>query len=314
MSHRTAIFTKLVRDYARGDVVAVGRDTSLGETIARMAAAGRSSAVVTDADNRPLGILTEQDVTRRVVFRAAPEQSVEDVMTRRVMTIEEDDYLYYAVARMRRAGLRHMPVVDDHGALVGMLNLADAIAGASAELMAEIDTLSWEGSIDGLAQIKAAQVDIADHLLGEALPATEIQALLSHINNDIYRRAVDIAVAAMEKDGLGPPPVAFCVIVMGSGGRSENYIYPDQDNGFILADYPDDKHDEINEWFIAMAERLTRDLDAVGLPLCKGHVMATNPLWRKTLSQWIEQISIWSRKRNSTTLRLCDIFFDFRAV
>ena len=42
--------------------------------------------------------------------------------------------------------------------------------------------------------------------------------------------------------------------------------------------------------------------------------MASNPLWRKSISQWIEQITIWSRKRNTTTLRLCDIFFDFRAV
>ena len=237
LSHRTAIFSKLVRDYARGDVVAVSPHTGLSETIARMEAADASSAVVIGPGNRPLGILTEQDVTRRVVFRAAPEQPVEDMMTEGVMTIEANDYLYYAIARMRRTGLGHMPVIDDGGALVGILDLKDAIADASAELMAEIDTLSWEGSIDGLAQIKAAQVDLADHLLRENLEATEIQALLTHINNDIYRRAVDIAVADMAREGLGPPPVAFCVIVMGSGGRSENYIYPDQDNGFILADY-----------------------------------------------------------------------------
>ena len=314
LSHRTAIFSKLVRDYARDDVVAVTRHTSLSETIARMVETGRSSAVVTDDDRRPLGILTERDIAHRVVFRAAPEQSVADVMTEGVMTIAADDYLYYAVARMRRNRLRHMPVVDDGGVLVGMLNLADAIAEASAPLMAEIDTLSWEGSIDGLAQIKAAQVDLADHLMGESLPAVDIQALLSHINNDIYRRVVDRAVAAMESDGLGPPPVNFCVIVMGSGGRSENYIYPDQDNGFILEDYADERHGEIDGWFIEMAQRMTHDLDKIGFPLCKGFVMASNPLWRKSISQWIEQIGIWSRKRNTATLRLCDIFFDFRSV
>ena len=314
MSHRTAIFSKLVSDYARIDVVAVGPDTPLRACMARMIEADASSVVVIDGDKHPIGILTEQDVARRVVFRADAEQPVADVMTSDVMTIVSDDYLYFAVARMRRADLRHMPVIDDDGALVGMLDLADAMADASAELMAEIDILTWEGSLDGLAQIKAAQVDLADHLMGDNLPATDIQALLSHINNDIYRRAVDIAIAAMQQDGRGPPPVEFCVIVMGSGGRSENYIYPDQDNGFILADYPDERHTEIDGWFIDLAVRLTEDLDRIGFPLCKGHVMASNPLWRKSISQWIEQITIWSRKRNTTTLRLCDIFFDFRAV
>jgi len=118
----------------------------------------------------------------------------------------------------------------------------------------------------------------------------------------------------MSDEGLGEPPVEFSVIVMGSGGRGENFLYPDQDNGFILGDYPDGRHSEIDAWFINLSERMTRDLDRVGLPLCKGFVMASNPLWRKTLAQWKEQVLLWSRKRGVTALRLCDIFFDFRSV
>jgi signal-transduction protein with cAMP-binding, CBS, and nucleotidyltransferase domain len=42
--------------------------------------------------------------------------------------------------------------------------------------------------------------------------------------------------------------------------------------------------------------------------------MATNPLWRKSLSQWRGQIGGWMRRRHETMLLFCDIFFDFRAV
>ena len=66
---------------------------------------------------------------------------------------------------------------------------------------------------------------------------------------------------------MGAPPVPFCVIVMGSGGRGESYLYPDQDNGFILDDYPDDQHTELDAFFIKLAERMTRDLDMVGTPV-----------------------------------------------
>ena len=134
------------------------------------------------------------------------------------------------------------------------------------------------------------------------------------INNDIYRRIVNLNMNQMAREGFGPPPARFSVIVMGSGGRGENYLYPDQDNGFIIEDYPDENHTEIDAWFIELAERMTRDLDAVGLPLCKGFVMATNPLWRKTLPQWKQQLDIWNKRPNTTRLRLCDIFFDFRTV
>ena len=295
-------------------MVSVPAETPLSDVIALMADSDVNSATVTDNHGRPIGILTEQDVTRRIVFRAAADQPVRDVMTEGVVTIGADDYLYHAIARMRRLDLRHLPVVDEKGALTGILDLAEAIADTSSKLMDEIDTLTWEDSIDGLAEVKAAQVNLASHMLGEGLAATETQGLLTHINNDVYRRVINLALAGMESDGLGPAPGKFSVIVMGSGGRGENFVYPDQDNCFIIEDYPDASHTGIDAWFVELAERMTQGLDRIGFPLCKGAVMATNPLWRKTQSQWYEQVTMWSRRRNTTALRLCDIFFDFRSV
>jgi signal-transduction protein with cAMP-binding, CBS, and nucleotidyltransferase domain len=311
---RIAIFGKLVRDFMRDVPLAVPMATALGEAVERMESANASSATVTDAEGCPVGIVTEQDITRRAAFKLDASTPVDAIMTAPVSIILEDEYLYYAIARMRRRNLRHMPVVDGERRLCGMLNLHDALAAVSETQMRQIDILTRDESIDGLKLIKAAQVELADQLLGDNLPATEIQALLTHINNDIYRRIVDLNIGNMDVDGFGAAPVGFSVIVMGSGGRGENFLFPDQDNGFILEDYPDERHTEIDAWFIELGERMTRDLNEVGLPLCKGFVMATNPLWRKTISQWKEQVSLWSHKRNVTALRLCDIFFDFRAV
>jgi signal-transduction protein with cAMP-binding, CBS, and nucleotidyltransferase domain len=118
----------------------------------------------------------------------------------------------------------------------------------------------------------------------------------------------------MADEGWGAPPVPFTVLVMGSGGRGENFLFPDQDNGFILADYPDDDHNRIDAFFIALAERFTRDLDRVGFPLCKGNVMASNPLWRKTESQWRQQIELWAGRASPVAVLFADIFFDFCAI
>jgi len=107
--------------------------------------------------------------------------------------------------------------------------------------------------------------------------------------------------------------VPFCVIIMGSGGRGENFLSPDQDYGFVLVDYPDEDHGRIDPWYVDLALKVSADLDTVGLPYCKGHVMAQNPVWRKTISQWQGQLDFWNRRLKPTSLLNFGIFCDFRS-
>lgn len=278
-----------------------------------MARGAADSVLVVGSDGAIRGIVTEQDVTRRIAFQRAGDAPIETVMTAQVRTIRERDYLYHAIAYMRHSRLRHMPVVDDGGQVVGLLNLDEALAASSEQLVGLIDRLTHEETLAGLKEVKTAQVEVADALFGDDVPAPEIQALLSEINLDIYRRVIALSVKNMREAGWGEPPVEMAAIVMGSGGRGESYLFPDQDNGFILGDYPDKEHNRIDAYYIELADRMTVMLDKVGIPLCRGNVMATNPVWRKTVSQWRRQVDIWMRKRSDVAIRLADIFFDFRA-
>ena len=294
--------------------LSVTLQTTFRETVGGLTEAKAAVALIVSDVGRIEGILTEQDIVRWVAFRASPDAPVTDVMTRPVRTVRGDDFLYHAIATMRRHGLRQLPVVDERGQAAGVVHLDDALAVAGHARLDQIDRLAQADSLDGMREVKAAQVDLADELFAESLPVPEIQSVLTHINNDLYRRIVERSLAAMEAEGWGAPPVAFCVIVMGSGGRGESYLYPDQDNGFILDDYPDDRHTEVDAFFIKLAERMTRDLDMVGIPLCKGNVMATNPVWRKSATQWRDRIAQWCRRQSFLVLRFSDIFYDFRAV
>ena len=284
------------------------------EGVARMTEARASAAVILGPDGRVAGILTEQDVTRRIAGQAVGAQPVAQVMTRPVATIATDQPLYEAIGFMRRLGLRHMPVVDSGGGLAGMLYLHDALAAADPSLVEHIDQLTHETTLEGLRAVKAAQVRLAADLFADRVPAPEIQSLISHVNNDIYRRVVQLNLDAMQTDGWGAPPVAFAAIVMGSGGRGESYLFPDQDNGFVLADYPDTEHGRIDPYFIELATRMTTQMDQLGFPLCRGGVMAINPVWRKTERQWRQQVARWIRTRSEIAMQLCDVLFDFQSV
>ena len=279
-----------------------------------MIEAEANSALVADSDGRLSGIVTEQDVTRRIALATGGDEPIGDFMTAPVQSVREDDYLYTAIAAMRRYGWRHMPVVDADRRPLGMIRLKDALAVAAEQTVDLIERLTHEGTVEGLREVKAAQVEVAEALISDNVPAPEIQRLISEVNRDIHRRVLDGQIEEMREEGWGEPPVDFCLIIMGSGGRGENFLYPDQDNGFILDDYPDEEHGRVDGYFMELAERMTRDLDAVGLPLCKGYVMAVNPLWRKTRSQWREQIGIWIARKSFVAVRLSDIFFDFRGA
>lgn len=314
MRSQTKIFSQVVGDHLGPTPIIVGVDEPVGDMVAKLVDGNQSSALVVGVDGRLSGIVTERDLAQRIVFQCQPTDPVNRVMTTPVETVYFDDYLYYAIARMRRFGWRHMPVIDHSGRPVGIVTRFTALAVAAELTVQQIDRISQEGTLDGLKGIKAAQVELADDLFQDNVPAPEIQALLTHINRDIHRRIIEASLGDMADEGWGEPPVAFAAIIMGSGGRGENFLYPDQDNGFVLADYPDESHAAIDAFFIELASRMTGDLDAVGFPLCKGYVMATNPLWRKTGPQWRRQLALWRRKRGLNIARLADIFFDFQPV
>ena len=266
MAHsQTSAFRRRVRDHMQAPPVVVGGELPALEVVARMTEARASAAVILDGA-RVAGILTEQDVTRRIAGRAVEGRPVADLMTRPVATIRADQPLYEAIGFMRRLGLRHMPVVDAEGGLCGMLYLRDAFAAADPGLVEHIDQLTHETTLDGLREVKAAQVRLAADLFADRVPAPEIQSLISHINNDIYRRVVQLNLDAMHGEGWGAPPVAFAAIVMGSGGRGESFLFPDQDNGFILADYPDEEHGRIDPFFIELGAAHDHAHGPAGVP------------------------------------------------
>ena len=263
--------------------------TPLNQAIATMAAARASALMVVDEAGRAIGILTEQDIARRVAFQLGPEAPLAAAMTAPLIACTPDEGLWRAIALLRQHGLRHLPVLDAAGRCLGMLHRAEALAAVSGGLLTHLEALSGD-----VAAIKAAQAGIA-------------RALVNGINLDLHRRILAETLA-----DHGTAPVPFTLLVMGSLGRGESLLTPDQDNGLILTDYPDQDHAQVDAWFRPFTEDFNQRLDQAGFPLCPGGIMARNPLWRKTARQWRDQMGIWSNRRAGAALLFGDIVFDFR--
>jgi signal-transduction protein with cAMP-binding, CBS, and nucleotidyltransferase domain len=102
------------------------------------------------------------------------------------------------------------------------------------------------------------------------------------------------------------------VLVLGSGGRGESLLAPDQDNAIVFAQgEPDGAEDR---WFAALGAKLADILDAAGVPYCKGGVMARNAAFRGSLRTWMERIDGWIRRLRPEDLLNVDIFYDLKPV
>jgi CBS domain-containing protein len=298
-----AALLRPIRDAVAPPPPSLPPQTPLAEALAAMVAVRASSVLAVDGSGRAIGILTEQDVARRVVFRLPPEAPLAAAMTAPVIGCAAEQGLWRAVALLRAHRLRHLPVLDGDGRCLGMLHRADALEAASGHMLAHLDALAGDD-----AAVKRAQAGLATALLQEGLNATEVVALVSGINADLHRRIL-ARVLAEEAE---PPPVPFTLLLMGSLGRGESLLRPDQDNGFLLADYDDAEHGRVDAWFRRVSERFCLGLAEAGFTLCKAGIMAMNPLWRKTRTQWRDQLDLWARKRHGAALLFADIFLDLR--
>lgn len=79
------------------------------------------SIVVIDDEEKCIGIFTERDAIRIVAQKVSLGTPLKKVMTKKVVTIGEDATLEEARRRIVSHGIRHLPVVDQEGKLVGLL-------------------------------------------------------------------------------------------------------------------------------------------------------------------------------------------------
>jgi CBS domain-containing protein len=113
----------------------VSRRAVAASPLARVADVARTMAdrdvgsVVVVRDRRPIGIVTDRDLTVRVLGAGLdPETtSVQAVMTTPVSSVRDDAPPGEAAALMRGAGVRRLAVVDEEGRLVGIVSLDDLL-------------------------------------------------------------------------------------------------------------------------------------------------------------------------------------------
>lgn len=118
--------TMPIEDLAREDVVSAGPETSVPELARRMRDENVGSVVITN-DASPVGIVTDRDLTPRVLTEETDpnDQSAQDVMSTDLCAVGPDAGFYEAAQVMSENGVRRLPVCTEEDELVGIITVDD---------------------------------------------------------------------------------------------------------------------------------------------------------------------------------------------
>lgn len=85
---------------------------------------------------RPIGVVTDRDIVVAVVAKGVDPKNLQasDVMTREPVVASEEESVGSALAKMRKIGVRRLPVVGRQEELIGVISLDDIIDKLVGEL------------------------------------------------------------------------------------------------------------------------------------------------------------------------------------
>lgn len=134
---------------------------------------------------------------------------------------------------------------------------------------------------------------------------------------EIIGSAYDAAIhrfVSLIVETQGAPPVSFAFVSLGSNARHEMTMFSDQDNALIFADVPEERLVAVRRHFLELADEVCGTLKKAGYPRCAGGLMAANPKWCLSLSEWKKHLRKWILQSTPESILEVNMFFDLRCA
>ncbi|OEH93336.1 DUF294 nucleotidyltransferase-like domain-containing protein [Bacillus solimangrovi] len=274
----------------------------------------KTSSVLVMEDGELVGIVTEQDLVKRfIVKEKSYGASLADIMTTNVEKISRFDYYYDALTKMILKGFKHLPVVDENDNVVGVVTFDDLMRKRNESMVKTIQRV--EGAKEeSLSSVKNGIYTVLETMINDEVPMTHTLQMVTSLYDRLVKRCVQLAVDSLkEKEGL-TPPVAFSWYQMGSSGREEQFILTDQDHFLVYDNGLPEQEEDIRVYFEKLGSAIVEYLEVAGYERCKGKMMASEELWRGSLSRWQTRLRQWILQSTNDNILLAQNFFSFRKL
>lgn len=293
-----------LRDMVTRAPVKISPTATVQEAAQLMRAERISSLLV--HDSHVVGIVTDRDLRNRVLADGRPATTpVAEIMTKAPVTAAADSLAFELLLLMLAKDIHHVPVTDGDE-LIGVVTSSDVVRLEQSNPLYVVKDISRQKTPEELATATARLPDLVERLVAQDATAEDIGRVVTAVADAVQRRLIVLA-----EQQLGPPPVPYCWVALGSQARHEQALGADQDNALILHDAAT-REDDV--YFAKLATFICDGLAVCGYPYCPGDVMATTPRWRQPLASWRRTFATWISEPTPDAVLAATIFFDMRAV
>ncbi|MGI5819157.1 MAG: DUF294 nucleotidyltransferase-like domain-containing protein [Armatimonadota bacterium] len=295
--------------HVRAAPVLVGLGETVESVARKMTQADATAVLVRSGEGEVIGIVTDEDMRERVLARGLDRsKSVGRIMSAPVKAIREQADIYEALVAMEHEGVLHLALENPSGEVTGIIHHRELLQFPSygpMVLAREIERATRAEQVIAAALRAPA---LAAALTDSGAPPGRSTRMLTSVCDAATVRFIELV-----QEDLGPAPVPFCFLGLGSHGREELTLTSDQDNALIFHDDAAGDEDAA-AYFVELGRRVCGWLDDAGFPYCRGEIMAQNPRWSQPLSTWRRYFSEWIRSAEPLEVLEFIAFFDFRAV
>jgi CBS domain-containing protein len=253
------------------------------------------------------GIITDRDLRTRALSEAlASETPISEIMSEGLITIRSSAFIFEAMLTMLHNNVHHLPVMD-RDEVRGVVALSDIVKYESQSSLYLVSNIYHQQDVKGLKKISRDVRDSFVRMVNEDANSHMIGSAMAGIGRSFTQRLLELG-----EEKLGPPPVPYCFMALGSMARDEQLVVTDQDNAMILDDsFVPEEHDE---YFLALARFVSDGLAECGYTYCTGDIMATNQRWRQPLRVWKDYFTDWIDNPKAQALLNSNIFFDLDGI
>jgi CBS domain-containing protein len=288
--------------------------TSIKEAAAHMTQQGVGSILIVDPQNHPLGIITDKDFRRHVsTGKVSPNAKVDTIMSSPVITIPPSPTVADVQIAMVRHRVHHLCITQDgtvSSPVQGVLSEHDLLVTQSNNPAVLIRSIQKSTTGGRLKTLRDRAETMLEKYLEQDVSITFSSSIISAINDSLINRCIQIALEEHPESNLP----AFCWLSLGSEGRKEQLLRTDQDNALVFADVAAEELPKVRDSLLKLSRRVTELINEVGFEYCPAEMMASNPKWCQSLSEWKQTFAHWIDQPTPDAVMFCTIFFDFRSL
>ncbi|MFV5695809.1 DUF294 nucleotidyltransferase-like domain-containing protein [Flavobacterium sp. LB3P122] len=285
--------------------------TTTAKEIAETMTKKNVGAILVIEDKLPIGIITDKDLRNKIVTGEFPITTTANlIMTTPVITYPKKMTVTQAQMAMMKSNISHLCLTKDGTAnskAVGILSKHDVMVELGNNPAVLIKAVKRAKKAKQIKPIRASIMQLLQGYLDQNIPMTLTSKIITELNDVCIKQIIEIALKKMKT----PPPVKFAWLALGSQGRSEQLLHTDQDNALVYEDVPEELKEETKNYFLELATHVNKGLFDIGYDYCPAEMMASNPKWCLSHSEWESLVYHWITNPGKNEVLLSFIFFDY---